>query len=42
MIIDFADFQTNDRMIRQELPLSPDFADWKYPEECIAEERSSA
>jgi hypothetical protein len=39
-IIDFADFQTNDRTIRHELPLFARFlVDWKYPEGCIAEER---
>ena len=39
-IIDFADFQTNDRTIRHELPLFARFlVDWKYPEGCVAEER---
>ena len=39
-IIDFADFQTNDRMIRQELPLFARFlVDWEYPVDCVASEK---
>jgi hypothetical protein len=38
-IIDFKDFQTNDRVVRQELPLFARFLiDWEYPDECVAPE----
>lgn len=39
-IIDFADFQTNDKTIKQELPAFARFLiDWPYPEECMAGEK---
>lgn len=39
-IIDFADFQTNDKTIKQELPYFARFlVDWPYPEECIAPDK---